>query len=395
MSCYFDSKQKKDCFNCGACMVLCPVKAITMKKDECGYYFPYIDDEKCISCGKCKKNCINENRQKFINKTIKAFVLKNKDLNIRKKSASGGISSILMNYVIENGGVVYGVGYSKNMEVVHKRAITLKECEQFKTSKYVRSNMMECYSQILNDLKTEKMVLFTGTPCQVAGVKSAIPLRYHENLILCEIMCDAVASPVFFEKFKKYIEVKYKKKINNINFRSKKNGAHNKSMEITFVDNTNIVMPIKEKNDFSDYMQIFGCGLSAPYSCLNCEFENMDERVSDLTIGDYWGKKEIIKDDNIGISMLFLNTEKAVNLFDNYINEKVEYKEVTVEQALNNNHKTHKNIVLNKDLFMKDLPIDDYDELINKYVNKYAWRTKIGKIIPKNLKSFLKKIIGK
>lgn len=395
MSCYFISNDKKDCFNCGACAVMCPMKAISMKKDEFGYFFPYIDKEKCISCEKCKNKCINVDRNNLINKTIKSYVIKNKNNEVRQKSASGGISSILMDYIIEKKGVVYGVGYSSDLEVIHKRATSLEECEDFKTSKYVKSIMHQCYSNILCDLKKGRYVLFTGTPCQIAGIKEVIPSKYEKKLVLCEIMCDAVASPVLFEKFKHYIRKKYNKEILHINFRSKKNGAHNMSMEILFNDDTNVILPIKEKNEFADYMQIYGCGLSAPYSCLNCEFENLDERIADFTIGDYWGKKEIIYDDNLGISLLFLNTVKAVEIFDSYIKSKVFYEETTVLQSLDNNHKEHKSNVLNKENFMEDLKKDDFEVLVKKYVDKYAWRTKLGKVLPSNMKNYIKKIIYK
>lgn len=394
MTSYFISNDKKDCFNCGLCSSICPVKAIKNEKDSAGYFFPIINKEKCINCRKCETNCINVIRDELVNKTIKSYVLKNNNLELRKKSASGGISSILMQYVLNKNGVVYGVTYTDDLKVVHKRATTLEECEAFKTSKYVKSYMLDCFPSILSDVKNNKLVLVTGTPCQIASIKTFIPKKFHENLLLCEIMCDAVASPVLFEKFKEHLRLKYNKEIKNINFRSKDNGAHNMSMKILFSDMTELVMPIKEKNDFSDYMQIYGCGLSAPYSCLNCEFENMDERVSDFTIGDYWGRKEIIDDDNFGISMLLLNSNKACEIFDNYIKNQVSYKEVSVQQALDNNHIYHKDIVLNKNEFMFDLTRYDFKMLVKKYVNKYSWRTKIGKYVPKGFKNKIKKVMN-
>lgn len=396
MGFYFESKCKKDCFNCGVCELSCPVKAIKMVKNKSdGYLYPEIDSEKCINCGKCKKVCINLNRNRLVNKTKKAYVIKNKNIDVRKRSSSGGISSILMEYVIENNGCVYGVGYDEFLEVVHQRATTIEECENFKTSKYVKSLINESYSKVLKDLKNDRVVLFTGTPCQVAGLKSFIPNKLQEKLILCEIMCDCVASPILYRKFKNFIEKKYKKNIKKINFRSKENGAHNMSMKIIFSDDEEIILPIKEKNEFSDYMQVYGCGLSSPYSCLNCEFEHIDERVSDFTIGDYWGKKEYLRDDNLGLSILLVNTEKAQKIFNDILKNKIEFIEVTPKQALDNNHINHKDIVLNKDNFMKDLSTMEYEQLIDKYVNKYALRTKIARIFPANIKMIIKKIINR
>ncbi len=395
MSFYLESRDREQCFNCTACATVCPKKCIIMEVNpDDGYIYPKIDKTKCINCGKCKLVCINLNHKKLQSDIKKAYVLYNKNENVRMKSSSGGISHILMQYVIQNDGVVYGAGYNDKLIVVHSRAETIKECDKFKTSKYVRSDIRDIYIKVIEDLKNDKLVLFTGTPCQIAGIKSVVNKNLQKKLILCEIMCDCVASPILFEKFKDEIEKKYNSKIENINFRSKTNGAHNKSMEIKLKDRT-VILPQNSNNLYSEYMQIFGCGLSTPISCTKCEFEHVNERISDFTIGDYWGKKEIIPDDNKGISMLLLNTEKAIDIFEQYIKDNVNYIEVQPTVALDNNHIKHKNIILNKESFMEDLSKLSFDQLAKKYVRKYRWRTKLGKIIPKSLKEKIKEIINK
>lgn len=396
MSFYLESKLKSDCFNCTACANICPVNCITMKVDKNdGYVYPNIDYNKCIKCGKCKNVCINVNNDKLQGTIRKSYVLYNKNNEVRCKSSSGGISQILMEYVIEKNGVIYGAKYNEKLVVVHDRATTIEECEKFRGSKYVRSDILGIYEKVKNDLQNDKLVLFTGTPCQIAGLKAVINEKLQNNLILCEIMCDSVASPIVFEKFKDEVEKKYESKITNINFRSKVNGAHNKTMEINFENRKKIDMMINKSNLYSEYMQIFGCGLSAPFSCSKCKFEYIDRRTSDFTIGDYWGKKEILKDDNRGISFMLVNSEKAERIFDTYIKEKVNYEEVTIMDALNNNHLKNKEVILNKDKFMNDLPNLSFEELSKKYVRKYMWRTKLGKLIPKDLKEKIKKIIIK
>ena len=396
MSFYIDSKNKGDCFNCTACATACPQKCITMELDEKdGYIYPKVDKEKCINCGKCKNVCINLHQTNLQNKIKHAYVLFNKDNKTRKTSASGGISNLLMEYVIGKSGVVYGAKYNEKLIVVHDRVTSIEECEKFRTSKYVRSDINGIYNKVLEDLKTGKMVLFTGTPCQIAGLKAVTSKSLQDNLILCEIMCDSVASPLLFDKFKDAIEKKYKKKIKNINFRSKVNGAHKKTMCIEFDDGVKEILKITSNNIYSEYMQMFGLGISAPISCSNCEFEHINERTSDFTIGDYWGRKEILEDDNNGISLMLVNSQKGEKIFEEYITNKTIYKEVNVMEALDNNHIKAKKNILNKEHFLKDLPNSTFEELANKYVRKYRWRTKLGKLIPKNLKEKIKEIINK
>jgi len=397
MSFYLESKDKKDCFNCTACSAICPKNCITMERNlKDGYIYPKIDKEKCINCGRCKNVCIKLNNRELQNNIKHAYVLYNKNEEVRKSSASGGISSLLMEYVIEKNGTVYGAAYDSNLVVCHIRATTLEECEKFKTSKYVRSSIEGVYKQVLEDLNAGRLVLFTGTPCQIAGLKSiTLNTKLQEKLILCEIMCDCVASPILFEKYKTAIENKYGKKIEKINFRSKENGAHNKSMKIKFEDNSEVILPHKSQNLYSEYMQIFGCGLSAPISCSSCEFEHTNERISDFTIGDYWGKNEILKDDNKGISLMLVSTEKANKIFNEYIKDKIAFEEVEVMQALDNNHVKPKTNILNKTSFMEDLPRLSFNELSDKYVKRYRWRTKIAKILPKGMKEKIKEIIKK
>ncbi len=397
MSFYLECYDKKECFNCTACATICPQKCITMqlnKKD--GYIYPQIDKSKCTNCGMCKKICINVNNEKMQREIKSSYVLYNKEEETRKNSSSGGISSILMEFTVENNGVVYGACYDNKMNVVHARAETLEECEKFKTSKYVRSNIENIYNQVLEDLRNGRLVLFTGTPCQVAGIKTIAEIKkLDKNLLLCEIMCDSVASPILFRKFKEQIEKKYDKEVKNINFRSKQNGAHIKSMEITFKNEEKIILPLNKNNLYSEYMQIFGCGLSAPESCSNCHFEHTNERVADFTIGDYWGRKEVLKDDNKGISLMLINSEKGKEIFKIKIQDKVIYQEVSTDIALDNNHTKPKKNILNKKQFMDDLPVLSFDELSKEYVRKFRWRTKMGKIIPKELKEKIKYILIK
>lgn len=394
MSFYLESNNKKDCFNCSACCTVCPKDCIKMVYNEKdGYYYPKKDIKECINCGLCEKVCINLNNKNLQQNIKKAYILKNKDDKVRLKSSSGGISDILMKYVIENNGVVYGAKYSDDMEVIHTRAETVLECEKFKTSKYVKSNLKETFKEIKKDLNDNKLILFTGTPCQVAGLKSILTEKQLRKVILCEIMCDSTASPLLFKKFINYLEKKYNSRIVNFNFRGKDEKTKIK-IGIVYLENGRVIkLPANKINPYSDYMQIFGCGYSAPYSCMNCKFEHTNERVSDFTIGDYWGRKEIIPDDNKGLSFILINSMKGIELFDNYIKNKVICEEVDIIEALDRNHIKNKSVILKKDEFYDDLPLMDFYNLKKKYVSKYRLRTFVGKMIPKELKDKVKRIL--
>lgn len=392
MNFYIETNNKYDCFNCTACSAICPNNCIKMiqNKDD-GYYYPQKDNSKCIECGLCKKVCINLNNNNIKQKIKKAYVLKNKDDKVRVISSSGGISDILMRYVIENNGIVYGVKYNEKMEVIHSKANSILECEEFKTSKYVKSNLKKVYLEVKNDLKEQKLILFTGTPCQVAGLKSFLSEKELENVILCEIMCDSAASPLLFKKFIQHLEEKYKGKIVKFNFRGKNGKDETKIGIIYFEDGRIIKLPANRINPYSDYMQIFGCGYSAPYSCMNCKFEDITERVSDFTIGDYWGRKVFIKNDNKGISFMLINSEKGLKIFDDVIKDKVIYEEVSVEEALDRNHVKNKSVILKKDDFYHDLSLMNFNQLKKKYVSKYRLRTMFTKMIPGDIKDKIKK----
>ena len=390
MGFYLKSKEKKDCYSCNACISACPKKCIRMIKDKkSGYYYPKIDKSKCIRCGKCKKICINNNPDELKEEIKKSFILFRKSEEKRKTSASGGISSLLMEYVINQNGIVYGVKYDKNINVIHSRATTLEECENFKTSKYLKRYNINIYKEVLKDLENNKIVLFTGIPCEIASMKRIIPLNLQKKLILCEIMCDSTASPLLFKKLKKEIETKYNSKITKMNFRSKEIKNSKRTMKICLENGKELLLSSKKNNLYAKYMFIFGNGLSAPYSCQYCKFEDIDKRIADLTLGDYNGNKKFFKNIK-DKSILLISTKKGIEIFNNAIKEKVNYLEVKPLEALEKNHIKPKKNIFHKNEFMEDLYKYDFNELSKKYIEKYKYRRIIGKIFPKNIKEYIK-----
>lgn len=183
--------EKNKCCGCSACAKICPVHAITMTKNEEGFIYPEIDQEKCINCGACRRICAFNNQKEKTNENLKVYAVQNKNNKLREKATSGGFFNIIASWIIEKNGVVYGAVLNENLIVEHQRTESKEELEKFYGSKYVQSNVESVYDLILKDIKNNKLVLFTGTPCQVAEIN-----RYCEdnhcnmnNLITCDFIC--------------------------------------------------------------------------------------------------------------------------------------------------------------------------------------------------------------
>lgn len=393
---YLITNKKEDCYGCTACENICPVKCITMIEDEEGFIYPAVDEERCIKCNKCKNICIRNDGKldRYNTNYPEAYIAYNLDKKIRDNSSSGGISNILMEYVIHNKGVVYGVRYDENMDVIHDKANTMQECEKFRYSKYVRSNIRGTYGDIENKLKDNKLVLFIGTPCQVAGLKSYIGKNLQSNLITCDIVCHATPSPKVYRKFIDNIEKKYKGKIKNMNFRSKEFGYNNRAMSIDFEDRR-IFLKLNAINEYSNYMQLFGTGISVSPACYECNFANIEKRTADFTIADFYGKTRNAINDNNGISLLLINTEEASSIFNNFLYSKIKFEKTELKKAFENNHISPIVKPLKRDSFFRDIDRLSYDKVINEYVNKYRCKTVVSKYIPKNIKVAIKKVFIK
>ena len=216
-------KDKANCCGCTACASICPKDAISMEPDTLGFKYPKVDLSKCIDCGLCEKVCaFNDHYDKNLNlKEPEIYAARHKDMHEIETSRSGAAFIAISDYILENGGVVYGVGYKNHFRVAHKRAITKEERNEFKCSKYVQSDLSGIFRQIKKDLLAGKTVLFSGTPCQTAGLNSFIGKKLRQNLFLLDVICHGVPSPYILRDYITYIENKYKREIIEFNFRDK------------------------------------------------------------------------------------------------------------------------------------------------------------------------------
>lgn len=300
------------CCGCTACASICPKDAITMEPDTLGFKYPKVDLSKCVDCGLCEKVCaFNAHYDKSLNlEEPEIYAARHKDIHEIETSRSGAVFIAISDYILENGGIVYGVGYKDHFKVAHKRATTKEERNEFKGSKYVQSDLDGIFRQVKEDLKKGNTVLFSGTPCQTAALNSYIGTKLRENLVLVDIVCHGVPSPYIWRDYLAYIEKKYKSKVVNVDFRDKSRIGWSGHIESFVFDNG-------KKIESKIYTNLFQQNIMLRKSCGRCFFTNF-KRPSDLTIGDYWGWKKISDNfnaDNKGCSLFFINTKKGYEVF--------------------------------------------------------------------------------
>lgn len=387
-------ENKTHCTGCGACYNVCPVDAITMQGDKYGFYKPVIDQEKCIKCGLCEKICpLN----KFVssNDEPRAMALINKNEDVRLKCASGGAFSALATQIINQGGVVYGVVWDENVVAIHDRAETIEQLEKMYSSKYVQANTINSFKRAKEDLENGRVVLYSGTPCQIAGLKSYLRKDY-DNLFTVDLICHGTPSPLALEKYKQeFLKEHKEEKILSINFRSKKRGWGYWLVPLIRTTTKIYCVPY-EKNL---YMKAFGSNAIINKSCLNCQF-NKIPRVADITIGDFWGIDEYdtALNDKKGTSIILVNNEKGQHLL-NQVAEDCKLQDVPLDIATKRNpniyssSKPHKH----REEFLNDLCIENksFKYCVKKY-NKAPFHIMLYRLLPQFAKNFIKdKILKK
>ena len=308
------------CTGCSACYSSCPVNCIEMVKDKYGFFRPSVDLTKCINCRKCERSCPVINKQEKMIDIDKCYAMYTNDFDVRLQSSSGGIFSELAKVVINKNGIVYGAVYDKSYEVVHQGIENINDLKLLRGAKYAQSNLNDTLNKVLKDLKQDRYVLFCGTPCQVAGLKSFLKNEY-DKLYCIDFVCHGVPSPLAWKSFINYI-LKTNNKLdlpNSINLRSKTTGWSKYSYchEFKFNDE-NIICENKD----SIFMKLFVGDYINGLCCSNCKFKGKN-RYSDLTLGDFWGIWDIYPkmDDNKGTSLVCLNTEKGRLLINSIISD--------------------------------------------------------------------------
>lgn len=314
---------KVKCCGCQACANACPKGCITMQADEEGFLYPQIDKASCVNCGLCEKVCPVLHKPSTF-PVLQTYAAKHTSSEIKLKSSSGGIFSALAEIVLKEGGVVFGAGFDQEWKVVHSYAENLKDLDQLRRSKYVQSDIGKTYQQAKQFLEQGRAVLFTGTPCQIAGLRNYLGKEY-EKLVTVELFCHGVPSPAAWEKF--LIENTQKDKISAIDFRHKRFGWDASFLNISYADGTSVprapglLRPIlyAQKGRLFRRLYRLSFWISNLYerpSCHQCNFKGLD-KLADFTMGDLWGVQQSYPDqyDKWGTSVLLVNTPKAQALF--------------------------------------------------------------------------------
>lgn len=295
---------KEKCTGCFACANACPKKAINLPLDSEGFYFPVIDKNQCVNCGRCEAVCqINHKKEKESMGKMYSFMAEDA---VRMKSSSGGAFYHLAQCVLVNDGVVYGAAYDSMQKKVVHTSTSYVSLEDLMRSKYVQSDVGDSYRQAEADLKSEKQVMFVGTPCQIHGLKNYLNKDYN-NLVTVDFVCHGVPSPGFLSDVIGYYERKEQASVTNVTFREKDPGWRDQVTKLYF--DTGKV--IKEKSSYYYYYYLFLHNCTLRKSCYTCM--NPENHIADITVMDYW---QIKGDDNKGVSVIKLNTQKGAALFD-------------------------------------------------------------------------------
>lgn len=306
-------KNKTNCCGCYACENVCPVGAITFVNDEEGFWYPHVDEGLCVKCGMCVKvcPCINTPKVLSVKETYACYA---KDKQELMTSSSGGAFAVLAREVLKNGGYVCGAAFDDNFAVAHKVIHSEDQLNELKGTKYVQSRIGTVYSEIKTLLGQNQFVLFSGTPCQVAGLETYLN-REYKNLITVDLICHGVPSPQVWQDY--LSEISEGKNLTGVSFRNKEKGISSSTMDFLFDDGSSIQTSVSDNPYYKGFINNY---YLRP-SCFECKFKGI-ERCSDITIGDFWAVKEYYPEfaGEYGNSSIIIRTEKARNLFANVKN---------------------------------------------------------------------------
>lgn len=352
--------EKKNCMGCYACVNICPVSCISMNNDNEGFWYPEVDYDKCIECGKCIDVCPIINKTTVNNNPV-AYACINDDESIRMKSSSGGMFTLIAEQIIDDGGGVFGVKFDEEFNAMHDYAEEKEDLEQFRGSKYVQSKIGNTYKQAKKFLDQGKKVLFTGTPCQIGGLKSYLRKDYY-NLLCIDIICHGVPSPKVWKKYISHQESIHSKSTKKVSFRRKDAGWKGSSISLLFENDIEYLQ--NHKKDI--YMKAFLKNISLRPSCYECNFKTL-HRESDITLADFWGVEHMVPemDDNKGTSLIFVNSKAGESLLER-IENRIIYKEVPINQSVKYNSAAIRSVKYNskRNIFFNKLDKEEFESLV-------------------------------
>ena len=344
------------CYGCGACACSCNFGALKMGSNGQGFMYPILEQSKCKNYNSCYKVCpaVDDNLNK-IRGAVKigdVYSARNVDSEIRRKSSSGGVFYALSEYVLQNNGYVCGVVWNNDFTVRHILSNMRIDRDAMIQSKYIQSDMNSCYKDVKKKLEDGRSVLFTGTPCQCAALKIFLRNVKTDNLVLCDVLCGGNVSPGFFKSYLNYIEKCKNDKTQGVCFRTKKLGWKQHHIRVTL--NHSIYEGARRDNE--PFFSLYLAKNIIRVSCFECAFASK-ERITDITLGDFWGIVDKSIDDDIGISFIEVNTNKGAEILKNISDQLLtERRDI--------------NLAASKQINLRTAPIKpkNYDEFWNCYV---------------------------
>ena len=372
------------CSGCGACLKVCPFDAINMQADSEGFLRPFTDEEKCVDCGLCRKKCpVNKtNKEDKVNEPC-SYAAYSLDPAIRKHSSSGGVFAHLAAEVLDRGGVVCGAAFDKDMRVIHKIAKDRDELFHLMGSKYVQSDVTQSYPEMEEYLNKGKTVLFAGTPCQCAGVKSAF--GSYDGLVLVDIICHGVPTPRVFEM---YLKENFEN-VRNVSFRDKKHGWDEFSMRVDLDKGEYRATRYKDP-----YIRMFFENVNLRPSCYKCSWKG-EGFVSDITLGDYWGvtKNHPHMNDDRGTSLVVVRSEKGRELFLS-VGKALKVCKTDLKRAVESNAMYYKSTPRpsKRDAFFEGLKNGETFEELN---GRFGLPVPFKKVMVLRTKNIIKLVMGK
>ena len=370
---YPNLASREMCTGCSACAESCAFQCLKMKEDKYGFSYPRLSEsQKCIGCRSCERACpILSGGYTLKDKPVVYAAYTNNE-EIRNCSSSGGIFTEIAKYVINNNGSVCGAVFDDQYNVKHVIVTDTQQLSSLRRAKYAESKLNNVFTEIKQQLLLGKLILFAGTPCQVAGLKSYLKEDF-QNLICIDFVCRGIPAP---EAWKKYIRYRAKKDAwgknpVEINMRSKKTGWSKYQYSVQFIYDNKEYFSVSRRDPF---MKALVDGTLIRDSCTNCLFKGMN-RASDITLGDFWGIWNInpAMDDNRGTSVLLINTEKGCQIFDR-IKNNISYHEERIEDVCKYN--TSINVSTKRSMKINGLEI-----VIEKGFGYYLIKRKITRLL--------------
>ncbi len=385
---------ERECTACGSCVQKCPKNCISLEKDANGFLLPRVQAENCIHCGLCNRVCPLEQEKIAKTPQSRVFACVHEDPEMLSLATSGGVFGALATHVLEQGGVVYGCAYTGHLQATHIRVETKDALRRLYGSKYLQSNVANTFRECETDLKAGRRVLYSGTPCQIAGLKQFLQTRYS-NLLTVDIVCHGVASQDYFDKFIAYLEEKAGATCTDYSFRSKKNAGWSVAGMADFQKpNGNHFQ--KKQYYFSNYYyyHYLSCSVYRE-SCYSCKYASL-QREGDITLGDFWGIEGLSIPLSVekGCSLVLANNAAAADLLEQL---PLEMTEVPMETAVKHNHQLSapSQPRLDREELLRAHREDPADLIQRNFQRRHKKAILIGKVkysIPGGLKRMLLKI---